>query len=118
MPLKEKLPNQLLSLAFVTTEEMLGKNGLNSILNYTKLQHYIDNYPPNTFDQEHPASDFTRFVAGMVEVMGEMGARSLMLQSGLKAFEIMLRDMPSLLPLTVSRFRRFRRISSSTNTCA
>jgi hypothetical protein len=99
MPLKEKVPNQLLCLAFVTAQEILGKNGLNSILNYTKLLDYIDNYPPNTLDQQHPLSDFTRFVSGMVEVLGEKGARSVMLQSGLKGFKNMLGDMPELFDL-------------------
>ncbi len=99
MPLKEKAPNQLLFLTFITVQEILGKNGLNSILNYTKLLHYIDNYPPNTLEQQHPFSDFTRLVSGMVEVLGEKGARSIMLQSGLKGFKNMLCDMPGLFAL-------------------
>jgi predicted hydrocarbon binding protein len=99
MPLKEKVPNQLLFLTFVTVQEILGKNGLNSILNYAKLLDYIDNYPPNTLDQKHPFYDFTRFVSGMVEVLGEKGARSIMLQSGLKGFKNMLIDMPELFAL-------------------
>jgi predicted hydrocarbon binding protein len=99
MPLKEKLPNQLFNLAFVTIEEVLGKNGLNSVLNYAKIPQYIDNYPPNTLDLEHPSSDFTRFTSGLIQVMGEKGARSLMLRAGLRGFEIMLRDMPGLFAL-------------------
>ena len=99
MPLKEKLPNQFFNLAFVTVEEILGKNGLNSILNYAKIPHYVGNYPPNTIDLEHPSSDFTRFVSGMVEVIGEKGARSIMLLSGIRSFEIMLKDMPGLFAL-------------------
>jgi hypothetical protein len=99
MPLKDKLPNQLFNLAFVTMEEILGKNGLKSVLNYAKLPHYIDNYPPNTLDNEHPSIDFTRFLTGMVELIGEKGARSLMMRSGLRGFEIMLRDMPGLFAL-------------------
>jgi predicted hydrocarbon binding protein len=99
MPLKEKLPNQFFNLAFVTVEEILGKNGLNSILNYAKIPHYVGNYPPNTIDLEHPSSDFTRFVSGMVEVIGEKGARSIMLRAGLRAFEIMIKEMPGLFAL-------------------
>ena len=99
MPLKEKLPNQLFNLAFVTIEEVLGKNGLNSVLNYAKIPHYINNYPPNTLDLEHPSSDFTRFTSGLIEVLGEKGARSVMMLSGIRSFEIMLRDMPGLFAL-------------------
>jgi predicted hydrocarbon binding protein len=99
MPLKEKLPNQLFNLAFVTVEEILGKNGLNSVLNYARIPHYINNYPPNTLDLEHPSSDFTRFTSGLIQVLGEKGARSLMTLSGIRSFEIMLRDMPGLFAL-------------------
>jgi len=99
MPLKEKLPNQLFNLAFVAAEEILGKNGLNSVLNYAKVPQYIGNYPPNTLDLEHPSSDFTNFLASMVEVLGEKGAYTIMLHAGLKGFEIMRRDMPGLFAL-------------------
>jgi predicted hydrocarbon binding protein len=99
MPLKDKLPNQLFHLAFITIEEVLGKNGLNTVLNYTKIPHYIDNYPPNTLDLEHPSSDFTRLLSGVVELIGEKGARSVMMRSGLRSFEIMHRDMPALFAL-------------------
>jgi predicted hydrocarbon binding protein len=99
MPLKDKLPNQLFYLAFITIEEVFGKNGLNSILNYAKIPQYINNYPPNTLDLEHPSSDFTRLVSGMVEVFGEKGARSVMMRAGMRGFEIMLSEMPGLFAL-------------------
>ncbi len=99
MPLKEKLPNQLFYLTFVTLEEILGKNGLKSVLNYAKISHYIDNYPPNTLDLEHPATDFMQFLSGIVEVLGEKGARSIMLRAGMQGFQIMHRDMPGLFAL-------------------
>jgi predicted hydrocarbon binding protein len=99
MSLKDKLPNQLFNLAFVAGEEILGTNGLNSVLNFAGIPHYIGNYPPNTLDNEHPSSDFTSLVTGMVGVLGEKGARTIMLQAGLRGFEIMLRDMPGLFAL-------------------
>jgi len=99
MPLKEKLPNQLFYLAFTTVEDVVGKNGLNSVLNYTGLKKFINNNPPNTLDLEHPTEDFTRFVSGMILVFGENGARSMMLRSGMRSFQIMLNDFPGLFNL-------------------
>jgi predicted hydrocarbon binding protein len=96
MPLKDKFPNQLLFLAFTAAEEILGRNGVNAVFNYAHIARYIGNYPPNTLDLDSPASDFTRFLSGMVEVLGEKGARSVMMQAGLRGFEIMNRDMPGL----------------------
>jgi predicted hydrocarbon binding protein len=99
MPLKDKLPNQLFNLAFITVEEVLGKNGLNSVLRYAKIPHYIDNYPPRNLDLEHPSADFGSLIAGMVQVIGEKGARSVLTLSGIRSFEIMQREMPALFAL-------------------
>ena len=99
MPLKEKLPNQLFYLAFTTVEDVVGKNGLNSVLNYTGLKKFINNNPPNTLDLEHPTEDFTKFLSGMISVFGENGSRSMMLRSGMRSFQIMLDDFPGLFNL-------------------
>ena len=99
MPFNRKIPNQLLYLAFVTVQEIMGANGLNSILNYAKLQKYVGHFPPNNLDVELDTKDFTRFIAGMINVIGENGARTIMQQCGKKSFEIMLKDFPSLFNL-------------------
>jgi len=96
MPLKEKVPNQILYLACTAVEEVMGEHGLNSILNYAGLKKYIGNYPPNNLDLEIDSADFSKLATGLLSVMGESGSRSLMLRSGIKGFEIMHRDFPSL----------------------
>jgi predicted hydrocarbon binding protein len=106
MPLKERLPNQIFSLAFTTLEEVIGKNGLDSVLVRARLGHYIGNYPPDTLDLEHPSSDFTRLLSAVVEVLGETGARSVMLRAGVRSFENMHRDMPGLFALEEVEIRR------------
>jgi hypothetical protein len=96
MPLKEKVPNQIFYLACIAVEEVMGKNGLNSILNYSNLKKYIGNYPPNNLNLEIDSIDFTNLATGLVGIMGEKGCRSLMMRGGIKGFEIMHRDFPSL----------------------
>jgi predicted hydrocarbon binding protein len=97
MPLKEKLPNQIFYLGMISAEEILGLNGLNSILNYAKLQKFIGNYPPNNLELEQTSEDFTRLMAGFIEVLGERGSKSITFQLGKRSFEIILEQFPSLL---------------------
>ena len=99
MLMKNKYPNQLFHLAFITGEEILGKSGFNAILNYAKLQKFIGNYPPGNMELEHPSEDYTRFMASIIDVMGEKGARALLFRGGVRAFEISLEQFPALFNL-------------------
>jgi predicted hydrocarbon binding protein len=99
MTLKEKLPNQLFHLACLTLEEVIGQKGLNSILNFAKLNKFIGNYPPNDQELEHSSEDFTRLITGIVEIMGERGARVILFRAGMRSFQIMLEKFPSLFNL-------------------
>jgi predicted hydrocarbon binding protein len=94
--LKEKIPNRMLYLALVTAEEIVGKNGVRSILNYAGLRKFIDNYPPNDLTETHSTGDYTRIMAGTIELIGERGARAIMFRGGMKAFANMRENFPSL----------------------
>ncbi len=99
MPLKEKLPNQVLHLVFIVAEEILGKNGLNSLLNYTKLQKFIGNYPPNNMEMEQGFDDLSRIMTGLIEILGEHGSKTISFQIGKRTFEIIRDKFPSMLKI-------------------
>lgn len=96
MSLKGKLPNQLISLALTTLEEVLGKNGTNALLYYTKLDKFKDNYPPYNLEPEQSSEDFSLLLTGIIDIMGETGARSILFRGGMRSFEIMRENYPSL----------------------
>jgi len=96
MSLKGKLPNQLLSLALTTMDEIMGKNGTNSLLNFTGLQKFRDNYPPYNLDLEQSSDDFSRLLTGIIDIFGEKGARPILFRGGMRSFEIMRDNYPSL----------------------
>ena len=52
-------PNKLARIYIQAIEEVMGKNGLNAILNLAGLAHLIDNYPPDNFDKEFDFADFS-----------------------------------------------------------
>jgi predicted hydrocarbon binding protein len=99
MTIRKQLPNQLFHLACLTLEEILGENGLNAILNYAKLKQFIGNYPPNSQELEHTSDEFTRLITGIVEVLGDRGARVILFRAGTRSFQIMLDKFPSLFNL-------------------
>jgi predicted hydrocarbon binding protein len=94
--MKEKYPNQLFYLMLITAEEIMGKQGLNSILNYSKLTKFRDNFPPNNGDEEHPSEDFSALMRGFLDVLGVQGARPIMFRGGIKAFELIHEQFPTL----------------------
>jgi predicted hydrocarbon binding protein len=96
MSRQEKLPNQLFYLSLRVCEEILGKNGLVSILNFAGLKKFIGNYPPNDFEMVHDFKDFTRMATTFVEVLGERGARAIMFQAGKRGFSLMVEVAPTL----------------------
>ncbi len=96
MPLKEKIPNQMLHMVLLTLDEVMGTNAVKSILNFAHLQKFIDNYPPSDFNDEHYVLDFTRLIGGIIDLVGERGARAIMFRGGVRGFEITLEQFPSL----------------------
>ena len=117
--MKEKFPNQLYYMVLVTAEEILGKPGLNAILNYGGMTKFIDNFPPNNMEEEHPAGDFSALMRGFIGVMGEQGVRPIMFRGGIKGFEIMNEQFPTLFNIdgitpgemdAEGAFQEFRRI--------
>ncbi|MBN2224210.1 MAG: hypothetical protein JW765_06005 [Deltaproteobacteria bacterium] len=117
--LKEKIPNRMLYLALITAEEIMGLNGVRSILNYANLPTFIDNYPPNDLAEEHSTSNYTAILARTIDLIGERGARAIMFRGGMKAFRNMHENFPSLFNIqdvnpatsnTEDRFEEFARI--------
>ena len=47
-------PNRWVRIILIATEEIVGKNGVNALLNMGRLSDYIDNYPPDNMKKEVP----------------------------------------------------------------
>jgi|GEM_PF-997762 len=117
--MKEKFPNQLFYLILLTAEEILGKPGLNAILNYCGMTKFRDNYPPNNMEEEYTSRDFSILMRGFIDVMGEQGVRPIMFRGGIKGFEIMNEQFPQMFDINgitpkerdaEEAFQEFRRI--------
>ena len=52
--------NKIVLISLKALEDVMGKNGLNAILNLAHLPELIDNYPPDNLNREFNFSDFNQ----------------------------------------------------------
>ncbi len=89
-------PNKLARIYIGAIEEVMGKNGLNAILNLAGLAHLIDNYPPDNFDKQFDFADFSALCWALEEMYGPRGGRGLELRAGRAGFAL---GLPGFGPL-------------------
>lgn len=89
-------PNKAARIALQSLENVMGKNGLNAILNLAHLPHLIDNYPPNNLEREFDFADFTAISVALEEMYGPRGGRGLALRVGRATFADVLRNFGAL----------------------
>jgi predicted hydrocarbon binding protein len=77
-------------------EEVMGKNGLNAILNLAGLSAYIDNYPADNLEKSFDFADVSSINVALEEMYGPRGGRGLALRAGRATFADALRNFGAL----------------------
>jgi predicted hydrocarbon binding protein len=77
-------------------EDVMGKNGLNAILNLGRLPELIDNYPPGNLAKEFDFADVAAINLALEEMYGPRGGRGLALRAGRATFADSLRNFGAL----------------------
>jgi predicted hydrocarbon binding protein len=88
--------NKLSRIALEAYEEIMGKNGLNAILNLSGLGSLIDNYPPDNLERQFDFADFTIIHVGLEEMYGARGGRGLALRAGRATYDDALKNFGAL----------------------
>ncbi len=96
---ERKIPNSLIYVSLLTIEDLVGINGLKSILNITGLSKFTGNYPPNNSGIQSNAVDFSALVKGMIDVIGIAGAKAIMRSAGRRGFQFVVEKSPELFGL-------------------
>jgi len=86
-------------------EEIMGKNGLNAILNLAGLSHLIDNYPPANLDKEFDFADYSALNGALEEMYGPRGGRGLQLRAGRASFAQGVRMMGPMVGMSDLAFK-------------
>lgn len=88
--------NKIVLISLNSLQEVMGKNGVNAILNLAHLSYLIDNYPPNNLDRQFDFADFSAINLALEEMYGPRGGRGLALRAGRVAFADSLRNFGAL----------------------
>jgi len=98
-------PNKIGRIYLMAMEEVMGKGGINAVLNLAKLPHFIDNYPPNNLNRELDFADFTAINQAIEEMYGPRGGRGLALRAGRASFAQGLSEFGALVGASELAFK-------------
>jgi len=70
-------PNKFALITINALEDVMGKNGLNAILNLASLGNLIDNLPEDNLNKEFDFADFSAINQALEEMYGPRGGRGL-----------------------------------------
>ena len=88
--------NRFALITLKALEEVMGRNGLNAILNMAGLSYLIGNYPENNLEKAFDFSHFSRIIKAVEEMYGPRGGRALALRAGRATFADALRQYGAL----------------------
>ena len=89
-------PNKISRIAIGALEDVMGKNGLNAILNLANLPNLIDNRPPDNLERQFDFADFSAIWGALEEMYGPRGGRGLALRAGRATFVTGLRNFGAM----------------------
>lgn len=98
-------PNKMGRIVLLSMEETMGRNGVNAILNLSKLSHRLSNYPPNNFDLQFSFEEVSALQKALEEMYGPRGGRGLALRTGRACFKYSLKEFGPALGISDLAFR-------------
>jgi len=98
-------PNKMGRVILLAMEEILGRTGINAVLNMASLTRLINNYPPNNLDMNFGFKDLGKIQVALEDLYGPRGGRGLALRSGRACLKYGLREFGPLMGLTDLNFR-------------
>jgi predicted hydrocarbon binding protein len=75
-------PNKMARIYLYVLEDIMGKNGLNSVLHKAGLEQLINNYPPDNLRKEFDFADFATLNQALDDTYGPRGGRVFALRGG------------------------------------
>ncbi len=89
-------PNKFGLIILKSLEEVMGRNGLNAILNLAGLSQYIENYPPDNLEKQFDFAEVAALGIALEEMYGPRGGRGLALRAGRATFADALKNFGAL----------------------
>jgi hypothetical protein len=93
------MANATLYVLFAAMAEVMGDNGLKSVLRLAKLDRYIDSFPPNNTELGVKYSEYGAAQQAIEDFYGPRGARAILVRIGRALFRYSLQEQPAVLGL-------------------
>lgn len=90
--------NALVRQALISAQEVMGENGLNTVLRTSGLERFIGNFPPDNLDPAIQTSDYAHLNEVIEEFYGR-GGRGMLRRIGKASFQYAVREQAALLGL-------------------
>ncbi len=98
-------PNRMGRIILLSMEEVMGRNGVNSVLKLASLPELIDAYPPDTGERTFPFPSIGNIMDVLEKSYGPHGGRGLALRVGRACFNNGVRQYGTQIGLTEMAFR-------------
>ena len=89
-------PNKFGRLTILSLEDVMGRNGVNAILNLANLPNLMENLPPDNLEKAFDFADVSAITGALEEMYGPRGGRGLALRAGRATFSDALRNFGAL----------------------
>jgi hypothetical protein len=83
-------------ILLISMEEVMGRNGLNALLNLTNLRPLIQELPPDNLTKEFDFANIANINKGLDDIYGPRGGRGLALRGGRALFSRGLKHFGAL----------------------
>ena len=90
--------NALVRQALISAQEVMGENGLNTVLRTSGLERFIGNFPPDNLEPAIQASQYAKFNESIESFYGRSG-RGMLRRIGKASFQYAVREQSALLGL-------------------
>jgi predicted hydrocarbon binding protein len=98
-------PNTMGRIILLSLEEVLGRNGMNAVLNVSGLPHLMSNLPPDNFNLSFPFENLAAINQSLEDMYGPRGGRGVALRAGRAMLKYGMRDFGPILRTSDQSFR-------------
>ncbi len=98
-------PNKMVRIILLAMEEVMGRNGVNAVLNLAQMKRLVNNFPPNNFDRQITFTELGSLMQSLDIMYGPRGGRGLALRAGRACFKYGLKEFGPVLGIADLAFR-------------
>ena len=98
-------PNKMVRIVLLAMEEVMGRNGVNAVLNLAHLKYLVNNFPPNNFDHQVSFEELGAIMQSLDLMYGPRSGRGLALRAGRACFKYGLKEFGPVLGIADLAFR-------------